>query len=321
MNEKLDFSWLLRPFHVTDFFQNYLERKPLVIRRGDTRYFQDILTLDDIDFIVSRMHALGSYDVRMAAADKVIFEKQYASMSRVQNVEVKSHLNTAKVLELFTKHGATIIIEQISNVWPSIARLSDAVNESMSCSSGANIYISPAESQGFEAHYDTHDVFILQVHGSKRWKIYENPVYLPLGSQPSIPYSGEQAVPSVELDLQAGDLIYMPRGFVHEAMTNQEISAHITLGIYGTTWTRLILDSITKLAGQREVFRSGFFADGYKGNVDKEEILNAIRQEINQALTLENISLLSNKYRPNKNGSLSFKTIAGQHPVAVESSK
>ena len=48
----------------------------------------------------------------------------------------------------------------------------------------ANAYITPPQNRGFDDHYDVHDVFVLQIEGTKRWIIHE-PVHPdPLRDQP-----------------------------------------------------------------------------------------------------------------------------------------
>jgi len=296
-NMKKDLHWLIQPIDATDFVNHYMESKPLILKRHNPDYYAGLLTFDEIDYLVSNMTTLGSFDVRLASAEKVIFEKQYATMNRVNNIEIKSRINSQKVRDLFHRHKATIIIEHVTNILPSVLALSKALNRDLSCSSGANIYLSPADSQGFDAHYDTHDVFILQVAGSKRWKIYSNPVELPLATQSSVAYDGSQVEPLHDVVLEQGDVAYIPRGYVHEAMTNDELSAHITLGVYSTTWTRLVLDSITKLASESEEFRSGFFVDLGKPGFCEDTKLQILKDQIAQALTIENLNSLSEKYR------------------------
>ncbi|MCL4675526.1 MAG: hypothetical protein KJZ59_05775, partial [Pararhodobacter sp.] len=58
-----------------------------------------------------------------------------------------------------------------------------ALESVLSCDLQTNIYLTPDNAQGFRTHYDSHDVIVLQTHGSKTWNIYESPLELPLRSQ------------------------------------------------------------------------------------------------------------------------------------------
>ena len=103
-----------------------------------------------------------------------------------------------------------------------------------------NAYITPKQSQGFSAHYDVHDVFVLQITGSKRWVIHD-PVHPdPLPNQPWTRYrsaveSCAAEDPSADHVLEEGDVLYLPRGFIHSAEALGGVSIHLTIGIHSHT--------------------------------------------------------------------------------------
>jgi ribosomal protein L16 Arg81 hydroxylase len=175
-------------------------------------------------------------------------------------------------------------------------QLSKAINCDLHCSSDCNVYISPDQSQGFEAHYDTHDVFVLQVAGNKHWKIYRNPIALPLANQPSIAFDCSNEEPLYDIELEQGDMIYMPKGYVHEAMTTDGVSAHITVGVYNTTWVRILLDYITQLAAGDEALRAGFFVDDLRGNVDKVARLDVLKTKLLNDLSISRLEAIAVRY-------------------------
>jgi hypothetical protein len=100
----------------------------------------------------------------------------------------------------------------------------------------ANAYCTPAGAQGFAVHHDTHDVFVLQVSGHKHWRIYEPIVELPLKDQR---WSADRAdavgAPVHDFTLRAGDTLYIPRGWPHEAAAADAPSLHITVGLHPPT--------------------------------------------------------------------------------------
>jgi ribosomal protein L16 Arg81 hydroxylase len=106
----------------------------------------------------------------------------------------------------------------------------------------ANIYVTPGNAIGFSPHYDTHEVSVLQIAGSKHWRIYPPPLPLPHRSQPFDPRSYAASFPAVELDLGPGDLLYLPRGFVHTTTTSESSSVHVTLGVTVYTWVELLTE-------------------------------------------------------------------------------
>lgn len=100
---------------------------------------------------------------------------------------------------------------------------------------GANVYLTPANSQGFAPHYDDIEAFILQIEGKKRWKLY-HPLsvgeILPRFSSRNFNES-EIGKPFLDVVLEAGDLLYFPRGVIHQACTIDDThSLHLTLSVY-----------------------------------------------------------------------------------------
>lgn len=104
---------------------------------------------------------------------------------------------------------------------------------------GANIYFSPARSQGLARHYDDHCVLVWQLLGSKKWTVWPNPKpLLPRLYEPFDPLDGnlDESSGRVEV-LHEGDMMYIPRGYVHEARTDasgsevNDCSLHLTLAI------------------------------------------------------------------------------------------
>ena len=83
---------------------------------------------------------------------------------------------------------------------------------------------------------------MLQIAGSKHWRIHQPPFPLPHLSQPFDPRSYAPSGPLFELDLVPGDLLYLPRGFVHTTTTSGRSSVHVTLGITVYTWVELLTE-------------------------------------------------------------------------------
>ncbi len=101
----------------------------------------------------------------------------------------------------------------------------------------ANAYFTPRSAQGLAVHHDTHDVFVLQVAGEKHWRVYEPVVELPLGDQRYSKAShGDPGPPVEDGVLHAGDTMYLPRGWLHDALTTDSESLHLTIGVKVYTW-------------------------------------------------------------------------------------
>ena len=92
------------------------------------------------------------------------------------------------------------------------------------CMVGSNAYLTPGgDSQGFAPHYDDIEAFILQLEGRKRWRVYPPPnkaETLPrFSSRDYTEGDMEGTAPVIDTVLEPGDILYMPRGWIHQAHT------------------------------------------------------------------------------------------------------
>ena len=143
--------------------------------------------------------------------------------------------------------GTSIVWNHVEEVSPNVAELCQNLQQFSFPHAYANAYLTPPNSQTVPAHADDRDVLVFQLMGTKHWKVYEN---VPIPH----PYTHEQVgksglpVPDSVLRgpmafdgcLKAGDVLYLPRGMVHEASTEtalQDMSFHITVALATHDWT------------------------------------------------------------------------------------
>ncbi|KAK4756159.1 hypothetical protein SAY87_006286 [Trapa incisa] len=134
--------------------------------------------------------------------------------------------------------GFTLAIRGMEFRFKSVAAITEELASLFGLPSvGANLYLTPPNSQGLARHYDDHCVFVCQLVGSKQWKI--SPPQSKLLPRLYEQISGACLSPTsdgknscMQITLKEGDLLYIPRGFIHEAYTNDgEFSLHLTLAI------------------------------------------------------------------------------------------
>ncbi|XP_055308948.1 bifunctional lysine-specific demethylase and histidyl-hydroxylase NO66 [Sitodiplosis mosellana] len=126
------------------------------------------------------------------------------------------------------------------------------LQEYFHCLVGANVYLTPPNSQGFAPHYDDIEAFVLQIEGKKEWTLYpprsENEK-LPRESSGNFEQNeiGEPACQPIILT--PGDMLYFPRGWIHQAKTVPNChSLHITLSVYQKNSYAELFDELTKQA-------------------------------------------------------------------------
>jgi hypothetical protein len=160
--------------------------------------------------------------------------------------------------------GATIVLQGLHLHWPPLARFCRALERALGQPVQANAYYSPRDSQGLGVHHDTHDVICLQVAGEKRWLVYDPVWELPLREQRYSPELGEAGPSVLDLVLQPGDTLYLPRGWLHEALTSETDSLHLTIGVNVYTWLDAFRAAVDA-CGDSVAFRRSVPDDGHGG--------------------------------------------------------
>jgi hypothetical protein len=166
------------------------------------------------------------------------------------------------------ERGATIVLQGLHLTRPAVGQLCRSLEASLGHPAQANAYYTPREAQGLPVHHDTHDVFVLQVAGEKRWRVYEPAFELPLKSQR---YSADLGGPGEAVEdrvLRPGDTLYLPRGWLHEAVTSQTDSLHLTIGVNVVTWLDAFKAALEELGDDVRFRRSWSSGDGVDDLVD-----------------------------------------------------
>ena len=134
------------------------------------------------------------------------------------------------------ERGATIVLQGLHLRRPELGAFCRSLERTLGHPAQVNAYYTPRAAQGLPVHHDTHDVFVLQVSGEKRWLVYEPALELPLRNQKYKAEMGGPAEPVHDLVLRPGDMLYLPRGWLHEALTSDSDSVHLTVGVNVVTW-------------------------------------------------------------------------------------
>jgi ribosomal protein L16 Arg81 hydroxylase len=128
------------------------------------------------------------------------------------------------------RQGCTLIIDAVDELSDPTAQIAMRLERLLHLQVGACAYFTGSTEQGFESHTDQVDIFVLQLAGSKRWRIHEPTRELPLLRDVAFaPQSPEKLV--LDQVLSTGDVLYLPRGWWHSAETTEPPALHISLGI------------------------------------------------------------------------------------------
>jgi ribosomal protein L16 Arg81 hydroxylase len=297
-----DLAGVLAPMDVETFQREYWEKRPLLIKREHPLYYRELLSLKGVDEILSTSSLTN--DIRIVEESR---ETPLSSLMASEN-------GAAGLEQVYAQYreGSSIILQGIHQRWKPLRKLCATLSAEASASFQVNAYLTPRNAQALGIHYDTHDVFVLQIEGSKHWRLYDSPVRLPLRGQPYQRDKHSSAPLLQEFDLDAGDALYLPRGFVHEALSTDSTSLHLTVGVHPILWAEVFLAAVESVIERDPRFREslppGFARDDALGRVaeaQKAELLNLLFAEVaSQPMIMDAIERASLARQPTLEGHL-----------------
>lgn len=278
----MNFSQLISPTEVTVFFSEYWGKTPLIIQKRARDLYDELLTVDQIDHILTTMW-LRSPAVRLVRSGRELGLGYYTKSFNWGSKTFTDVIDVPQMISAY-QQGVTIVIEAVHRYWKPLAMFCESITKELSLRLQANVYVSPPNGQGLATHYDTHDVLIMQVYGSKHWRLFEQTIELP--NKKFRFDHGKTAVGNLirEVTLSPGDLIYIPRGVGHEATTSELASVHITIGLEFYQWIDLFKRAIEQLENNAE-FRESmppYFLQRQGLSEDEKEHLRFLLARLNE---------------------------------------
>ena len=204
-------------------------------------------------------------------------------LSNAMYVDEKNRLRPDAV-QGFATQGATLIVNDIGGLVSAIGDLAIEMERDLRCGVSVNCYITFGAVSAFIPHHDMHDVLILQIHGVKRWRSFGFPVAFPVtGGRP--PVASEAAWEGL---MTPGDLLYLPRGEVHDAIPETRPSVHLTIGITEATGIDFLQWLATKAKDVEALRRDlGALVTGEARNLRDQELMTALRGLLDGADTAD----------------------------------
>ncbi|HVM77648.1 MAG TPA: cupin domain-containing protein [Stellaceae bacterium] len=219
-----DLPSLLQPAGEEKFLEHFIEKKRLHVRASDPQRAASLLPWTTVNHLIE-CDVLPPDRMRVIRANIDVATLMY------RRRDEHRHLRAGALQQLLAQ-GASVIINDVSDLVPEIGRLSDNIERRLAHRVGVNAYLSFGRGSAFKAHFDYHDVIVLQIHGRKRWRSLGTPFPFPV-EQPGGEPSKEAPTETVWEDvLEPGDVLYLPRGEVHEAAVEGPRSVHLTIGVH-----------------------------------------------------------------------------------------
>lgn len=270
-----------------EFARDIWAQRPLLRRSADPASgFSDLLDADAVDELVST-RGLRAPFLRVAKEGRTARDQEFTAGGGI-GATITDQVSDDKLLGLFAD-GSTIVLQGLHRTWSPVIGFAQQLAADLGHPVQANAYITPAQNTGFNAHYDVHDVFVLQCDGSKRWVLHEPVLPSPLRTHEWSRRADAVAAraaqePFLDVVLEPGDCLYLPRGWIHAASALGSVSIHLTLGIH--PWHRHTLaDTLARLAvSQLEDVDQARHSLPVDGLSDSQDDVDAVRTLLHRAI-------------------------------------
>ncbi|MCY1659193.1 cupin-like domain-containing protein [Dietzia sp. SL131] len=272
-----------------EFAADYWGHQPLLSPAARLpRDFSDLLTPAMVDEIIAE-RGLRTPFIRMAREGTLV-DRACFTRTGGFGALMPDQVDPDGVLTEFAA-GATIVLQGLHRFWPPIIDFVRGMTSDVGHPVQTNAYITPPANRGFDPHYDVHDVLVLQVSGTKRWRVHEPVHHHPLPDQPWTDHReaiAERAKdePVIDTVLEPGDCLYLPRGWIHSAEAQGDTSIHLTVGVAPLTGHDVATAMIEALASEEELRASLPFGlapvDAARAEPHAREVLDVLARLIGE---------------------------------------
>ncbi|HET7085284.1 MAG TPA: cupin domain-containing protein [Rhizomicrobium sp.] len=233
---------LLSPIEPARFLSEYYFRKPLHIP-GDAKRFSHLLSWDDLNRATTRPLPRRT-PLRLAKDGKQIPKEEYA----VRETSSAGDLWRVKfrVVRRLLEEGCTLLIDRIDERHEPLADLCRTLEVELGDQVFADAFASWHQTQGFSTHWDAEQVLVLQLKGTKRWRVLK-PEWLHPTREDKPRSNRPPSEPYWEGDLKPGDLLYIPGGWWHDALAVSGPTLHVSISLHATNGITVLNTVLSEL--------------------------------------------------------------------------
>ncbi|WP_438300411.1 JmjC domain-containing protein [Pseudomonas sp. NMS19W] len=211
-----------------EFSERYQGKQPLLIKNAFA--VSQSFSWKDANRIIER-NSVESSDFKIlhnGLVPKQEYVETYYDVGMVRHRLIKS-----AVYERM-KSGATLIANKIVNE-PHVHAFARQIAQLTGRQTVSSAYAAFGRQESFQTHWDTRDIFAIQLIGRKHWTVFEPSFNEPLFMQQSKDYEKEYPCPEqpfMEFVLEPGDVLYLPRGWWHNPLPFDEETFHLSIGTF-----------------------------------------------------------------------------------------
>jgi ribosomal protein L16 Arg81 hydroxylase len=214
---------VLTPLAPADFIKDYWGQKFLHLP-GPQGRFSSLFPWSAVNEMLETQRLVAPR-LRLTKDGRAVSPDLYMKNGQIRAAELTGLL----------REGATLIVAAVDEIHGPLKALAQNLGRALQSRINVNLYAGWRTSHGFDVHWDSHDVIVLQIAGKKQWKVYEPTEKFPIKDSVELGRTPPTSAPVWEGFLTDGEVLYLPRGWWHVAIPCDEPTLHLTLGLHKPT--------------------------------------------------------------------------------------
>ena len=213
------------------FMQRHWQKKPLVIRQGIPGFTPPLDRTDLLD-LAAQDEVQSRLVVQAGAGGKQPWRFKHGPFPR-------------KALPAFKQPGWTLLVQGVDLLDERVHALMNQFRFVPDARLDDVMVSYATDGGGVGPHFDSYDVFLLQAHGQRRWRIGRQK---DLSLQPDMPLKIlANFEPEMEFVLDAGDMLYLPPRYAHDGVAMGECMTY-SIGFRAPSRSELAGELLQRLA-------------------------------------------------------------------------
>ena len=240
MREPIRFNELIAPLSRDDFFRDVYGQTAAYFA-GRQKRFSHLFSWETFNQLLSMSTAWSDKTTKLVRNGRALAPEEYCQPVQSRDGHAILAPSASRIKDHLS-NGATLVLELTERLSPGLSEVADAFQMAFGAPVACNIYCSWEGHRGFPPHFDTMDVFALQIEGEKTWRLFggnfENPIEhhgYRYSSFSREHHQSAQGKVLKESKMTPGDVLYIPRGQYHDALASNGASLHLSFGITEAT--------------------------------------------------------------------------------------
>ncbi len=241
------------------FLSETFSRKPLLSREADLgESFTDLFSRRDANRLLAT--GLRTSSVRLVRGDQQLGADQFGHRATGDHPTDAPYIDTERIAARL-RDGYSLVMRSLHRYHPPLRKFAQELSRELGYGVRINAYITPPSAQAVGTHFDLQDVFVLQVEGEKEWNIRPPVIEKPLSTEDWHQMGRTRREKLLRISSNAdsivlapGDVLYLPRGYLHDARATDTTSIQLTVAVM--TMTRFdLFQHAVRMADRDKWFR------------------------------------------------------------------